>query len=72
MEGVQQESVNVVKSVGEGCSCCGATTIGAVVGLLFLCYLLKQYFNGGVYQQKNINLKGKFAVITGGNSGIGA
>jgi hypothetical protein len=34
--------------------------------------LLKKYFNGGKCNITTIDLKGKYAVITGGNSGIGA
>jgi hypothetical protein len=33
---------------------------------------LKKYFNGGSFNIPNINLKGKNAIVTGGNSGIGA
>ena len=42
------------------------------MGLVFVLYLLKIYFSGGVYRERKIDLKGKYAVITGGNSGIGA
>ena len=34
--------------------------------------LLKKFFNGGVCNITTLDLKGKYAVITGGNSGIGA
>ena len=42
---------------------------GAVV--LVLC-LIKYHFRGGKYHQDQIDLSGKNALITGGNSGIGA
>jgi NAD(P)-dependent dehydrogenase (short-subunit alcohol dehydrogenase family) len=35
-------------------------------------YFIKQHFRGGKYRHQDIDLKGKTAVITGGNSGIGA
>ena len=41
-------------------------------GSLVFLYALKQYFNGGVYKKKNIDLSTKTAIVTGGNSGIGA
>lgn len=34
--------------------------------------LLKNYFKGGICNITTLDLKGKYAVITGGNSGIGA
>ena len=44
-----------------------------VAAVLLLLILLKQYFNGGWFNiPKTLSLKGKRAVITGGNSGIGA
>ena len=56
----------------EGCCCCGATAAGVLLGLVFVLYLVKKYMSGGVYQQRKLDLSGKTAVITGGNSGIGA
>jgi short-subunit dehydrogenase len=34
--------------------------------------LLKKYFSGGVFNIPNVDLSDKYAVVTGGNSGIGA
>jgi hypothetical protein len=42
---------------------------GAALASLFF---LKQHFNGGVYRKQPLRLEGKYAVVTGGNSGIGA
>jgi hypothetical protein len=47
----------------------------AILGVLVIAtlILLKKYFNGGVFlPSSEINLQGFHAVITGGNSGIGA
>ncbi len=43
----------------------------AVVPLLSL-VLLKLYFRGGRFSIPKVDLSGKYAVVTGGNSGIGA
>jgi hypothetical protein len=34
--------------------------------------LLKRYFRGGQFALPEVDLQGKYAVVTGGNSGIGA
>lgn len=36
-----------------------------------LLYFVDRYFSGAMYQGEKPNLHGKFAVVTGGNSGIG-
>ena len=41
-------------------------------GVIVFLYALKQFFNGGVYKKRNIDLSTKTAIVTGGNSGIGA
>ena len=41
----------------------------AFAGILYLC---DRYFSGSKYKGSIPDLKGKFAVVTGGNSGIGA
>ena len=46
--------------------------LGIAIPTTVVLVLLKKYFNGGVFGIDSIDLKGKFAVITGGNSGIGA
>lgn len=46
--------------------------LGIGIPVTVLLVLLKKYFNGGVFGVDSIDLKGKYAVITGGNSGIGA
>jgi hypothetical protein len=45
-----------------------------VVGTLFIVVvvILKTYLRGGQFKIPNVDLTGKFAVVTGGNSGIGA
>ena len=42
------------------------------VPILILLSLLKKYFSGGVFNIPNTDLSDKYAVVTGGNSGIGA
>lgn len=42
-----------------------------ILGLVLL-VLLKKHLNGEVCDITELNLEGKHAVITGGNSGIGA
>ena len=44
--------------------------IGTLV--IFLLVLVKKYFSGTMCDIKEVNLQGKYEVITGGNSGIGA
>lgn len=44
--------------------------IPAIVGIIVL-VLLRKFFKGGVFKISGINLKGKYAIITGGNTGIG-
>ena len=48
------------------------TSLAICGGFVVVLAIIKKHFSGGVYQQKVGNLAGKFAVITGGNSGIGA
>ena len=48
------------------------TVLIATVVFATIIALLKKYFNGGSFSIPNISLKGKTAVVTGGNSGIGA
>ena len=48
------------------------TVLIATVFFVTIIALLKKYFNGGSFSIPNISLKGKTAVVTGGNSGIGA
>jgi len=45
---------------------------GIAVLVVIVLVLLKQHFNGGICSITEVNLQGKYAVITGGNSGIGA
>lgn len=40
--------------------------------IIIILFFLKRYFNGGVFNSPKIDLSGKYAVVTGGNSGIGA
>lgn len=48
-------------------------SIGISIAVIFVLFALKIYFNGGVYDiPKGTSLAGKYAVVTGGNSGIGA
>ena len=47
-------------------------TLGICGSVVVVLVLLKKYFNGGVYKQTVQDLSGKYAVVTGGNSGIGA
>jgi len=42
------------------------------LGIIVLLVIIKKYFSGGQYKQRNIDLTGKHALVTGGNSGIGA
>lgn len=42
------------------------------VPILIVLVLLKKYFSGGVFNIPNVDLTDKYAVVTGGNSGIGA
>lgn len=42
------------------------------LGIIVILFIIKRYFSGGQYKQKNVDLTGKYAVVTGGNSGIGA
>jgi short-subunit dehydrogenase len=39
---------------------------------LVVLVLLKRYFSGGVFNIPKVDLSDKYAVVTGGNSGIGA
>ena len=62
-------------SIDEAASLCGYSlktilivSFVAVIGII----AIKKFFNGGSFNTPNINLKGKNAVVTGGNSGIGA
>ncbi len=34
-------------------------------------YFIKRFMNGTMFNTQAYNLKGKYAVVTGGNSGIG-
>lgn len=43
-------------------------TVPIVIALV----LLKKYFSGGVFNIPNVDLSDKYAIVTGGNSGIGA
>ena len=55
-----------------GCGC-GYEALAVAAGVLLVLVLLKRYFNGGWFHvPKGLSLSGKRAVITGGNSGIGA
>ena len=47
-------------------------TLLIATAFITLLVLLKKYVNGGTFSIPNISLKGKTAVVTGGNSGIGA
>jgi hypothetical protein len=47
--------------------------IGLCIAIILALFALKIYFNGAVYEiPKETSLVGKYAVVTGGNSGIGA
>ena len=48
------------------------TVLLVLVFFISIIALVKNYFNGGSFSIPNISLKGKTAVVTGGNSGIGA
>lgn len=43
-----------------------------VLAVIIFIGLLKLYFRGTQYNIPNVDLKGKYAIVTGGNSGIGA
>jgi len=44
-----------------------------MIFIIFFCMIsLKKLINGKSLKNYNVNLKGKTAIITGGNSGIGA
>ena len=43
----------------------------AVIGLAIGLYFFKKYVDGPPYNVPPYDLKGKYAIITGGNSGIG-
>lgn len=42
-----------------------------ILALLIGLYVLNRYFSGGTFTGHRPDLRGQFAVITGGNSGIG-
>lgn len=42
------------------------------VPIVIVLILFKKYFSGGVFNIPNVDLSDKYAVVTGGNSGIGA
>ena len=42
-----------------------------LVSIVLLVYVLNRYFSGARYIGKKPNLSGYYAVVTGGNSGIG-
>ena len=48
---------------------CWALAFAILASALFVA---KSYFSGGIYKQTPIDLSAKYAVVTGGNSGIGA
>ncbi|GMS87466.1 hypothetical protein PENTCL1PPCAC_9641, partial [Pristionchus entomophagus] len=48
---------------------CSCTYLAIAVGALGL-YLVRKYFKGGQFTE-NISARGKVAVVTGGNTGIG-
>ena len=41
------------------------------LGIAVLIYFFKRYVDGPVFAEKDVDLKGKVAVVTGGNGGIG-
>ena len=43
----------------------------AVIGLAIGLYFFKKYVDGPPYNVPPYDLKGKYAIVTGGNSGIG-
>lgn len=40
--------------------------------VIALLVAVKLYFNGGIFKLTKVDLSGKTAIVTGGNSGIGA
>ena len=46
--------------------------LALAIATIVLLVLLKKYFNGGLFKYNTVELNGKYAVVTGGNSGIGA
>ena len=42
------------------------------VPIVIVLVLFKKYFGGGAFNIPNVDLADKYAVVTGGNSGIGA
>lgn len=53
-------------------SCTLTCILMYAVPILIILALLKKYFSGGVFNIPDTDLSGKYAVVTGGNSGIGA
>jgi hypothetical protein len=47
------------------------TIIYLIPILIILLRVLKRYFSGPTFNTSAYDLKGKYAVVTGGNSGIG-
>ncbi len=53
--------------------CCTIRCAAIAIGILAFLIIVKKYFSGGVFKPSgDIDLAGKTAIITGGNSGIGA
>lgn len=52
--------------------CCDYNLQQLLLIVIPLIVILKLYFRGGQYTIPKVDLSGKYAVVTGGNSGIGA
>jgi NADPH:quinone reductase-like Zn-dependent oxidoreductase len=68
-------STDQVNTVLAAASCCNwSIQEVAIFSAVFLAILvvLKNHFRGGQFNIPKVDLSGKYAVVTGGNSGIGA
>lgn len=69
-----QPVLEIIQNEAEltSCSCTLTCALMYAVPIVIVLVLLKKYLSGGVFNIPNVDLSDKFAVVTGGNSGIGA